>query len=166
MHTDPDDNPVLNQNTKIYFDLKDSSGLFNPNNCDCFLSVQKSNALIVNRKIVLVKQSDGFSAENDFVFTQPGAYKVTLTGQPILNNSFQKFNISYDQSISGDRATPTTPSHELTQAGHDMPTGPEGHTGKEIHTGHFVIFGLGFLVIFYVIWDGKRKERQELTNRE
>lgn len=141
MHTDPEDNPQVNQKALIYFDLKDSLNKFDHAKCDCKALILKEQNTLFENALSFLDQSGEYSATTNFTFPEKGNYTIRLEGVS-KDGSFQNFNLNYDLSV-GAKGSGSAAPHEHN---------------KQTHTAHFVLFGLGFLGVFYVIWDEKTKK--------
>jgi hypothetical protein len=138
LHVDPDDDPVVNQATGFYFDIKDTSDKFDPKQCDCRLVIKENGQEIFNKNILVQIKDDGFGALGAFTFPERAIYEVALIGTPKTPEAFQVFNLSYDIRVSRVDAS-------------RKPTAAD-------HTYHYILFGIAFIAIFYLILSEKRAE--------
>ncbi len=144
MHSDPDDSPIVNQPATFYFDLKDTSSKFNGGNCDCRLVISQGDKTFYDQAVEYKADDDGFAASARYALPAEGNYILSLTGKPKKDQDFKDFKLSYQiQASEGPEGAQVPPQHN--------------------HGLHFVLFGIAFLAIFYVIWDEKRKEKSGRT---
>ncbi|MDB4939877.1 MAG: hypothetical protein JWO40_302 [Candidatus Doudnabacteria bacterium] len=146
LHIDPDDDPIANEPAAFYFAIKDTSGKFDPSKCDCHFIVTKDQQTVFDKPISIIKQSGEWDGIIGYTFTDRAIYSVLLKGTPKTTNAFQPFNLDYDIRVSRT-ANATAP-------------GTSNSSSTQIHLVHFVLFGIAFIAIFYIIWDEKRKGRK------
>jgi DMSO/TMAO reductase YedYZ heme-binding membrane subunit len=146
LHVEPDDNPIAGERSALHFDYKDTTGKFSGSDCICGVMIFKDNKNLLDKSIQFGNTSEELSPEIEFTFPEEGVYSIVLKGQSKAQNSFAPFSLAYDVSAS-----------KSSKGGWYATHGPKN---LSIHTVHFVLFGIGFIAIFYVIWDEKRKEKR------
>ncbi len=96
LHIDPNDVPTAGRPSSISYELKDSSGRFRINACDCTVHIRLGGQEIFSQ--LLAKEQAVNSLETspvDFTFPRPDHYEVSLIGQPLTTGAFQRFALSH-----------------------------------------------------------------------
>ena len=141
LHVDPNDSPVAGKSSSIFFDLKDSSGKFTIENCDCTVSVAQNGKTIFDRKIVSL-------APVSFTFPEIAVYDVRMTGAAKDGVSFDPFTLSYD--IRVETAAPRDAQADAINA--------ESQNFFERHWLHIVLFGGAIIfAIFSMVRESRKK---------
>ena len=101
MHIDPDDQPVAGKESKIFVDIQDQSGRFNPSNpesCNCFLSIYFQEKVLTKMSLV----SGGTYAQLRYNFPKSGAYTLVIEGSPSgTGKVFQAFRTEFEYYALG-----------------------------------------------------------------
>ena len=92
MHVDPNDEPVVGQPAQFYFEIKDRTGKFKEQECDCQLSIWRGGQQIFMTPLVV--------SSAKFTFLEAGSYNVKLTGKPVGAVNFQPFELGDDLQVS------------------------------------------------------------------
>ncbi len=106
LHIDPDDDPIVGEQSSFFFSIKDKQNKFSFANCSCTVTV-KETGKIINQTTI---------SDQTFLYTFPkkDVFQVILTGQP-TNNSFQPFSLTYDirveRETKNQSVTTNTASH-------------------------------------------------------
>jgi hypothetical protein len=97
IHVDPDDDPYVGVPSGLFFELKDTTGKFVQDECECMISIRTGDILIDSFPL-----SHG---DTTYTFANKGIYTITLAGKPKQPESFQSFSLTYDIRVareSGD----------------------------------------------------------------
>lgn len=99
LHIDPDDEPVAGKESKLFVDISDKSGRFNPNNpgtCDCLLTIKEKNTILKTLPIV----AGGSYTQLRYIFPEPGTYLIVIEGKSNKNGiPFQAFTTRYEYYV-------------------------------------------------------------------
>lgn len=145
VHIDPEDDPIVGQETTIYFDIKDKSGKFNAENCDCIFIVKKAGNNIFSQPL---KGTIG-----SYNFPEKNIYTLELKGTPKAEGQFDAFTLSYDVRVEreGDAESVTTS---------DIPSESNPFINFLVeHVPHIIIIGIVLLFCGYAIYSDRKKRR-------
>ncbi len=106
LHMNPEDDPVVGENTEIMFELKDTNNKFNPAMCNCTISVSDASKVLYQTAIFTADKNT--EQMINVIFPQKGIYKITIKGIPHAN-SFQPFQLQYNIRVDREaQSTKTT----------------------------------------------------------
>lgn len=137
VHISPEDDPIVGQNADFFFEFKDKTNSFNPQNCDC-----RYHVLLNEKKIASGNLFGGDvepsldNASFSLVFPEKGIYTLLINGKPFTPGEFDEFTLK--ETVRIER-TPESPS--------------ETKIKTNFFTTHYLflkVFGVG-LVIFLVL---------------
>lgn len=113
-HVEPDDEPIIGKESRIFISIEDTSGKFKPNNpsvCDCVLHIEKDGQRLQTLPVV----SGGSYTQLRYTFSEPGRYILHVEGKPNGTGSpFQAFNTQYSYFIRGGNLKPVEVNVLLT----------------------------------------------------
>lgn len=92
LHVNPEDDPIAQEESQLYFEFKDRNNTFSVNDCDCRVTVTANDKEIYREQLI----NDTFS----FVFPEKNLYFVTLYGSPKDGSLFESFTLTYDIRVS------------------------------------------------------------------
>ncbi|HVZ66669.1 MAG TPA: hypothetical protein VG917_00225 [Patescibacteria group bacterium] len=145
MHVSPDDDPIAGQQSSFFFDLKDTTGKFKSQNCDCNISIIQDGKKISTQPLAIATDNQNLSSAGYyFTFPSRGIYQVEIDGKS-TNNSFNKFKLTYDVRV--DRVSQTNTNDQQTE---------NNSTGNLPRIAFAAV--IGFALIFLVLKLTKRKE--------
>jgi hypothetical protein len=96
VHINPNDDPVAQEETQIYFSVSDTSKSFQSKYCQCKVLVQENGKTVFEKSLPrenMVSDTAEFVAV--YTFEKPIVYTVSLEGESI-NTSFDSFTFSQD----------------------------------------------------------------------
>ncbi|MEN9622102.1 MAG: hypothetical protein RLZZ67_536 [Candidatus Parcubacteria bacterium] len=147
-HIEPDDSPVVGSKAKLFFVVTDKESKFDGRNCDCAISIQRTDGTVVySQKLFIGKGDDEATASLTYTFPVKAVYDIKITGTPKAGFDFQSFEvhrvIRVDRTVSMDEsATSTTP--------------------VESRNTHFILFGLAFMAIVGLFaFEGRKEKRSK-----
>lgn len=105
IHVDPDDDPYIGVPSSLFFEIKDTTGRFKPDLCDCTVTIHRGGELIDSFPLTHVDAT--------YTFPQRGIYTITLAGKPRQPDVFDSFSLTYD--IRAARESNPVQSEETTQ---------------------------------------------------
>lgn len=132
MHVDPDDAPVTGKPSRFYFWFNDTTGHFDPSQCEGTFAVFDRGQGIATQPLFSA-EATGFVSVHDVLFSKPGVYTVRVTGIPRVAKLFQPFHVEFTIRVS--------PGEGAVASGSS-----EGWLGD-----HWLILVLGFLVAGAVV---------------
>lgn len=134
LHVDPTDEPFANSPATIYFELTDKTARISPANCECRMVVQREGKQL-STQALYTKDSSTLETQIPYTFPEPGVYQLKFLGSV----GSEQFNLSFDVRVQ----------HAAQLTNNDE---------SESHTGHYIIFGAGGLVLLgYLLYTSKRK---------
>ncbi len=100
IHVDPDDDPIAGQPSSLYFELKDTSGEFSPQSCECVVRIKKAGEVLSTFPLYQsTTTTDLNHAAATYTFPEKGVYTIELSGTPLENGMFSPFTLSYDMRV-------------------------------------------------------------------
>lgn len=134
LHVDPTDEPFAKSPATIYFELTDKTARISPANCECEMTVERERKQL-STQALYTQDSTSLETQIPYTFPEPGIYELKFLGR--LGS--EQFNLSFDVRVQ--------PAAQLTDKGE-----------SESHTGHYIIFGVGGLVLLgYLLYTSKRE---------
>lgn len=113
-HLEPDHNPRAGDPAQVWFVLTQKGGRTIPlSQCNCQLQVIAEE----NGQAIAQPPLTAISAEQyqnipgaDVIFPKPGAYQLSIQGQPQTGDAFQPFQFSFPVTVAkGSRPKPSSP---------------------------------------------------------
>lgn len=96
LHIDPNDDPIAGQQASLFFEFKDTTNRFTPNNCNCNVTIIENGHTIYAQPLFQNTPTPSvYNASVFYTFPQPDAYQVIVTGSPLSKNAFQSFKLTY-----------------------------------------------------------------------
>ena len=152
MHIEPGDQPLSGEPSTIILEFKDTEGLFSLESCLCNLAIYSGEEKLSENSLTYLSESDKLVSKTNYIFPKPGNYKLTVSGEPKDDSSYESFAFSYDVSVS-EKVKAPEPSATPMAASFSAGKWISEHT---IHLlGAFVV--LGFL-IFALIKQSRAKK--------
>lgn len=100
MHITPDDDPIAKQVSTVTFELKDTQGTFDSDQCYCSLTVLQGESVVAVQMVPLIEQKESSTVLSyQITFPEKGVYQVQLTGQPVREAQFSEFRLKYDVRV-------------------------------------------------------------------
>lgn len=100
MHVTPDDDPIAREESGFYFEFKDKTSKFKPENCICTFSIEKNGEQIFTQNLFANNSDPSLSnASINFTFPEKNIYKIVITGQPKISGDFEAFALEYDLRV-------------------------------------------------------------------
>jgi len=133
MHIDPNDDPIAGEQASFFFEFKDTTNKFTPENCDCKATISEHGHSIYAQPLFqAIPTPSLYSASMFYTLPQPDVYQIILTGTPLSKNAFQPFHLTYTVRAEQPNTSQTTQTNNFfTQ-----------------HIGHFIV---GILLLLTVI---------------
>ncbi len=150
LHVTPNDQPVTNQLTDFYLDIKDIENEFDPKDCDCRYEIldteaEAAGSLQSGQLEIKPGQTGEFVGHLSYTFSQKGLYTLAVTGAPKHPEAFDSFEFKYEIRVSKEGVAEQPESKHYD------------------HTLHIIIFGLGFLVTLAVLSQDKYNEKRKIN---
>jgi len=141
IHVSPEDDPIARESTDFFFELKDKTGKFKPENCDCRGIILQSGKEIYSEALFQDANPSLENASFSFTFPEKNVYKVRVSGKPTTPGAFEPFTLSWDIRVA--RESETQPTGQETQ---------EKNQSKEARQPRYVLY-IGFIAIaVYVVY--------------
>lgn len=143
MHIDPDDDPIAGSIATFYFEIKDTTGKFSPQNCNCRVDIYEGGRIIYSNSLFSANSANSINSPVfQYVFPQRDVYRVDLVGSPQTTGQFQTFNLKYDVRV--DRVVNSTNNSQPSWL--------------SVHLFHLIAFGVAFsLLVFAIIQQSRKK---------
>lgn len=93
VHINPDDDPIVGQPASFYLEFKDKTNRFQPELCDCKITVSKNGSEITT--LSLFDSTNPNTPVFDFTFPEKNLYQLTITGSPKTPNAFDSFKLEH-----------------------------------------------------------------------
>lgn len=106
IHIDPEDNPIIGQSSNFFFELKDTTNQFTPQQCNCQVTILENNQAIHIETLFQDQVNPSLNhASFAYTFPRKNVYQIVLTGQPKTANAFQPFTLTYTMRIDRENAS-------------------------------------------------------------
>lgn len=105
LHVDPDDDPVAGERSGIFFEFKDKTNRFKPQDCDCRLKILQAGRAIYDQPFT---QLSG----GEFTFPTRDTYIIKAVGAPKTADAFDSFELSYDIRVERGADQAAAPATE------------------------------------------------------
>ena len=159
IHVSPEDDPIAREPTDFFFEFKDKSGKFKPEDCDCNGIILQNGKQIYSAP--LFQNSTNPSLENasfSFTFPEKDVYKVQASGKPTTPGAFEPFTLTWDIRVSRESET---------QSGADTAKTTSTEQGGLIdwtsrHIPHLI--GAFLILIFFIYYVVKQKVFRSKTS--
>jgi len=102
LHIDPDDQPLAGQPARLNFFYEDSQHKFNPQKCNCQVTISEQGKRIFKAQVPLSSPSPTGFGLIPYTFKQPDVYKIGLSGSPTAGGDFAPFNVSWNFRVPTD----------------------------------------------------------------
>lgn len=104
LHVSPDDDPIAGVQTDFFFEIKDKSGTFVPDNCICTASILQNGTEVYSQPLFANNASPNLdNASLSYVLPQRDVYVVQMKGKPIGKGTFEPFTLSWDIRVERDQ---------------------------------------------------------------
>jgi len=143
VHIDPEDDPIIGQETTVYFDIKDKTGKFSAENCDCVFSVKKAGNSIYSQPL---KGTIG-----SYNFPEKNIYTLELKGAPKTVGQFESFTLTYDVRVEREGDAESNIAADIASESNPL------INFLAEHVPHIIIIGLVLLFCGYAIYSDRKK---------
>jgi hypothetical protein len=97
LHVDPEDDPIVGQQSNFFFEFKDKQNKFKPENCDCTFTIKESDKVIFTQPLFQNTNNPSLNnASVSFTFPKRDIYEVAVVGKPNASEAFQPFTLTYN----------------------------------------------------------------------
>lgn len=101
IHIDPDDDPIVGQQSTIIIELKDTDGKLSGNNCSCTFQISSEEKILYEQP--LFQGASEANLQNiiiPFTFPRRDIYELKVKGIPANGGTFRAFSINYSIPVS------------------------------------------------------------------
>ena len=106
VHYDPDDDPIVGEQTGFYFNFIDTSKRFTPIACDCTFRVLENGKEIYSQPLFKYNTNPNLETVTLlYTFPKRDVYQISIVAKPLHENAFQPFRITFDVRV--ERTTKT-----------------------------------------------------------
>ncbi len=121
LHVDPDDDPIAGSPSTIFFEFKDKTNAFNPQNCNCRLDILENGKVLYSQAVFQDnKDLSQLSAAATYTFPQRDVYQIVVSGNPRSGKSFPPFKLSYELRVDRE-GSPTDNASTTWLSTHIVP---------------------------------------------
>lgn len=109
LHMNPEDDPIIGQQARLFFEFKDRNGKFDPKNCSCTFAIVENGKEIYSQD--LFQNSTNPSLDNAsivYTFPEKNVYTIKVSGKPYSNNSFSPFTLSWEIRVTREASQSNT----------------------------------------------------------
>lgn len=110
IHIDPDDDPFFGVPSKIFIDIKDSQGKFEPDLCLCDIVITKAGEEIFNEPVKVTQDGSQIFVQQQFTFPERNIYEISLVGVSYDQSKFKDFKLSYEFRVTREPGSQVTNS--------------------------------------------------------
>ena len=101
LHISPDDDPIIGEPSNFFFEFKDITDAFTPQNCDCRVIIYQNDKKIYQQPLFQNIQNPSLTdASFTYTFPEKNLYTISVKGKPIKENSFKEFSLTYTINVS------------------------------------------------------------------
>ncbi len=101
LHVEPNDDPVAGEQSSFFFEFKDKTNQFKPENCDCTFSILENGKQLYFQPLFQNNTNPSLTNASVFyTFPQRDVYVVQVTGKPLMPTAFQSFTLTYDIRVA------------------------------------------------------------------
>lgn len=108
IHIDPEDDPIVNEPSVIYFEITDKSGKFSLNSCSCVVTISNSETELIHQSLI--------TPVMNYTFPSAGVYTIKLSGKPTTANNFKEFTLSWDFRVTRTKSFDSNPNNNYLLA--------------------------------------------------
>ncbi|HRN95842.1 MAG TPA: hypothetical protein PLD54_00160 [Candidatus Levybacteria bacterium] len=96
LHINPDDDPVAQEKSSLYFDFTDTNNEFSFQNCMCTVDVL-ANGTLIHTETLSQPTLEPFTIHGfEYTFPSKNVYTIIIHGIPTQLATFQPFTLEYD----------------------------------------------------------------------
>src|SRR5690606_35611784 len=103
IHIDPEDDPIVAEESKVFLEFKDKNEQFSLQSCHCVVLIYQGDKLIFTQRLVASDQDSPVATSFAYTFPERNVYQIKIMAAPSFENSFDPVSIAYD--IRVDRET-------------------------------------------------------------
>lgn len=106
LHVDPNDDPVAGTQASFFFEFKDKTNKFKPQNCDCTFEIDENGKNIFSQPLFQNNSNPSLNNASVFyTFPQKDVYQVIIIGKPVTPNAFQSFILTWNFRVDQQAAS-------------------------------------------------------------
>ncbi len=148
LHIDPNDDPIAQQPAYFFLDIANKNGVFSLTDCTCTALITNTAGDTIAKPTILPENGQTAEGTFEYVFQNSAAYVLTVKGTPKNAGVFQNFTLRYTFQVEQ--------AHDSSVVKN---TGFQGFIHSE-HGLHYILFGAGFIVIFFLFLNEYRKNKK------
>jgi len=99
LHIPPDDKPVANEKTKLYFDLQSKDIRFKVEDCNCRVTISSNDKVIESSQQLKPRSTSDAAGEVTVTFPKVGVYDISLEGSS-KNKAYSDFSLNYVERVT------------------------------------------------------------------
>lgn len=142
LHIDPADDPVAKEQSTLFFSFKEKANAFKLSECECIFTASAEKKVLYTQPLTQTDSNSESDAVVSYIFPEKNVYILTVSGKPLVKDTFKPFSLSYTIRVEqeGQQTTKQNTS--------SMPFIP------------IAIFGVAILTIFVMIKRRKQKQTE------
>ncbi|WP_299414022.1 hypothetical protein [Acaryochloris sp. IP29b_bin.148] len=150
-HLEPDHNPRAGEPAQVWFVLTQKGGNTVPRaQCNCTLQVSaEEDGQVIAQPLLAAVSAEQYQniPGAEITFPQPGAYQLTLQGQPQTGDAFQPFQFSFPVTVAKGSRTPPSPRAQPL-----APSPSSAASGLPTVAWIGISMGAGLSLMMWVLW--------------
>jgi hypothetical protein len=154
LHIDPNDAPIAAQPAYFFLDFASKGGTFTLANCTCNAVLSTTDGTVLARPTINPIASQTSEGTFQYQFSSSNEYLLTVSGAPVSGNAFQTFTLKYTFQVAAAQAS-----------GGGRTNGFKAFLQSE-HGLHYLLFGAGFIVIFFLFLNELKKNKNNSPQKE
>ncbi len=139
LHISPSDDPIAGDVSSLFIIFKDKERLFTIEACQCEVVIQRQGETLFHQ--VLSGPADdeaSLEAGFSFIFPQKDTYRITVTGEPLVEGQFEPFMLTYTVRVE-------------READKIQPVSVQSHAWFSTHAAHAFVVFIGSIVAIVMI---------------
>ncbi len=139
-HIDPDDDPIIGEEAKLFFIFAHANNKFDSKLCDCVVNIKTNNGKkLFTTKLFTIP--DPSVSEFDYTFDSRGVYDIEVIGKPLPGAAFEAFEAH--RIIRVERISLEIPEPE-----------------ESVNLGFILLFSIAFavIVLLFVLESARSKK--------
>ena len=163
LHINPDDDPIVGQESTFFPDLKDKEGKFNITDCLCNVKITLEGKQAFSKELLADSNNNNLPGFN-YTFETKGLYLVEFTGKS-YSGSFQDFNVKFDINVTREPKN-TAKANDTTNTNNSIPNAPKPSNNQSGDTTTILFLVAVTIVIIGIILFATKRFKKQRSKRK